>query len=93
MAMFFGWITGIIFFLIGLGLLMYVYLQGEFNCLSRSEAKMMKKDGLLSGEEEYMRTFRVARAEWDVIDVRKHVRYAIAFLLSGAIILIYLLLL
>lgn len=40
------------------------------------EIESMKRDGLFEGEPEYMQTFRVAQAEWDLEDNLAYTRYA-----------------
>ncbi len=87
-----GWIAGFLLILIGLGWFLYLYLQYGFNRLSRAEAELMRRDGLFPGEPEYMRDFRVARAEWDIVDVGKHIKVAVAFIAIGATIILYLVL-
>ncbi len=88
-----GWIAGIFSFLWGFGLLMYTYLQYGFNELTYAETEMMKKDGLFPGEPEFMRDFRVARTEGDIVDrVKLDIKFAAILIVIGTAIIIFLLL-
>ena len=55
--------------------------------LHHAEIEGMKQGGLFEGEPEYMRQFRVTRAEFDLEDNVRHARYAIVAFLVGVLIL------
>ncbi len=86
----FGWVVGILLIFVGLIWFICAIFHCGLNRLCKAEAEMMRKDGLWEGEPEYMRDFRVSRAEWDIIDVGKHVKFAAALITIGTAIILYL---
>ena len=79
-----GWIFSVILVLVG-GFLFWFFETDQH--LSRRVTEMMKKDGRLEGEPEYMKDFRVAESEWDEDFSRRNKRRAGIILAAGLILL------
>ncbi|MCH8986761.1 hypothetical protein IIA94_01185 [Patescibacteria group bacterium] len=78
-------VIGIVVMVVGLTWLAFSI---AFRKLTKSEVEMMKKDGKFDGEPEFMRSFRVARAGWDLVSSTRHLALSSFIFIVGVIIMI-----
>ena len=83
-----GLIVAVLLILIGGGWLALCLL---FRPLHEAEVVLMKRGGKFEGEEDYMKDFRVGRAEWELDDNARHTRHASSLLGIGLLLVVSLL--
>lgn len=83
-----GWVAGILMILIGGIGLRYSLIYSR---ISRWEVQQMKEHGKFEGEPDFMREFRVAESEGDVIQGTKWVAIFSGVLGAGLLLILFLL--